>query len=470
MPTIENQPSSTGFPYANLQTILTIMLPLSAASINFAMIGVALPAIRDGFNIPPDMLAWVISIYTLPMVISMPFYGRLGDGLGKRRVLLAGISVFVLGTIISFIAPDFTILLLGRAIQGLGAGAFVPLSVALISELFPSNRQGHALSTWNATSPMMIIFGSLAGGFIVGAFAWQDIFLPVLVMGLVGLWIVRKRVPDSRLHARNGANRFSDWLGGLLLTSFFIALLLFVSGETITGVANFEDLRLLGFAVGFMAVLVWREKRIRFPFVEYKLFLHRGFLVASVSAAIRIIALSSVSFLIPLYMSDFLDADAAVIGIVLMILGIALLISMLIGGRLADRWGTALPMRAGFLLQSFALAFLALLANDAGLASVVLGVILEACGAGLSLAPLHQTALQNVPVESKGSAAGLYSLIRFTGTIFGPPLVAAIYGWSIQRGVIPQRAYAVPLWMIAAISLIGMWLSFNLKEESPAQT
>lgn len=121
------------------------MLPQLMIVINLSIVSVALPAIRETFNAPADVMAWVVTIYSLPYVALMPLYGRLGDDIGIRRMILVGAAVFFVGTAVNALSHSLPLLLLGRFIQGLGASGIVPLAIAMISRTFPAETRGHAL-------------------------------------------------------------------------------------------------------------------------------------------------------------------------------------------------------------------------------------------------------------------------------------------------------------------------------------
>ena len=124
------------------------MLPLMMTIVNMTMFEVALPTIRNTFGIRADVTAWVVIAYSLPYMLFMPLYGRLGDELGKRRLFLLGITVFLTGSLLISLAPGLRLLFLGRVIQGFGTAGITPLSLALITERFPVSIRGKALGTF----------------------------------------------------------------------------------------------------------------------------------------------------------------------------------------------------------------------------------------------------------------------------------------------------------------------------------
>jgi EmrB/QacA subfamily drug resistance transporter len=448
-------------PHANRATLLTIMIPQAMVVLNMSLILVALPAIREELNVQPELVAWVMTGYTLPFVTSMPFYGRLGDKLGKRRLFIIGITIFLIGTACSYLAEDIYQLILGRAIQGIGAGGFVPLAMAMITQIFPHRQQGQILAAWNSSGPLMSIAGPVLGGFLVQTYQWQIIFLPVLVTATIVPFIMRKRLPAFQAAAVHTTEKSFDWSGGLLLAGSFASLLLFVSSESISGVPNLQDRRFLVLALLLLVIFIlWERSRVN-PLVDFKLFLHRSFAVASFSAGVRTIAMSGVGFILPLYLADVFRLKPSAIGILLMINSTALLVSMQIGGRLSDRLGSWIPVTVGFLGQALTLGGLAMALPSAKMTAVIMAIAINGLAAGLTLPPLHRAALRHIPDGEISSAAGLYSMLRFSGAIFGPPVAALLLSLRPKGSVL--QAYSTVFWFVCAMALVGLTMMLALR-------
>jgi MFS family permease len=233
--------------------------------LNFSMFGVALPVIRDAFNIQTNIVAWLVIVYTAPFMILPPLYGRMGDGLGKRQVLLIGIVTFLVGTVVTLLATQLGFLMVGRAIQGLGAAGIIPLSIAIISQYFPAGEQGKALGTWNSVAPTMHMIGPLLAGLLIDYLSWRTIFGPVMVVGLVALWIVRRQIPAEEVKAPPNFLRSFDWGGIALFTITVTGLIFYLSSKAITGVTPLQDWRLLGMTLLLAGAFIYWEKRRWFP-------------------------------------------------------------------------------------------------------------------------------------------------------------------------------------------------------------
>jgi EmrB/QacA subfamily drug resistance transporter len=448
---------------ATSEVLLGLMVPSMTVGIYIAMFGVALPVIRDDFGIQADLAAWLATIYSLPFMIFMPLYGRLGDALGKRRVFSIGIVIFLLGTATAAFAPNLGWLMLGRAIQGFGTAGFVPLSIAIIAQLFPRNERGKAMGTWNSSIPLMGMVGPFLGGLLVDHLGWRTIFGPALIVGVLAFFAIRKLVPPLSGGARPDFLRHFDWGGVALLGVAISGFLFYVSSRPITGVSALRDWRLLAITLFLLAGFIYREQRRLNPFVSLNIFAYRTFSLASLCAGIRMFSMSGINFLLPLYLTDVYNLNAVTTGIILTVHAGALVLILRVGGQLADRWGSRWPVVVSLSIQASAMAYFAHLPATTALGLVALGVLIHGLGAATSLAALHRAAMVEIPAEQSGVAAGLYSMIRFAGSVFGTALGGVILQQGLDRLLAPVEAYQMVYLFIAGVALLGAVLGVGLK-------
>jgi EmrB/QacA subfamily drug resistance transporter len=445
--------------------LIGLMMPFLMLTINMSMISVALPSIRSTFEVKADLVAWVVTAYTLPYVILMPLYGRFGDAFGKRRLFMIGGAAFLSGTGVCLLADTLPMLMLGRAIQGAGAAGISPLAIAMISELFPVTERGWALGAWNSIGPAGAIAGGLLAGPLIDSLGWQGVFFPVLLVGLVALCAVQLLVPSTRSTAHPRFIHTLDWGGVMLLGTSITVLLFFVSSKPITNVAPLQDWRLLAAALSlFVTFIVW-ERRLANPFVSLDIFSHRPFTLASLCVALRMFTMSGISLLVPLYLADVQQLSVVSIGLVLMTHAGGLFPAMRLGGKLADRWGSRWPVLVGMSGQAAIMVYFALLSKGAPLGLVVMGLLGHGLAAGLSLPALHRAAMGGVPPRRTGVAAGIYSMIRFCGTALGTALQGVLLQQGLDRGLLAIDAYHACFWFAAAVALPGALIALKLREE-----
>ncbi len=443
--------------------LYVLMAPVVAMVFNFSAFSVAVPTLRDQFAIGADMAAWLVIAYTLPFMMLMPLYGRLGDGLGKRNLILFGLGVLLVGTVMAISARSMGWLLAARVIQGAGASGVVPLSIAIISERFAPAARGSALGAWNSVGPLTGVAAPLAAGLIIDQWGWRMIFAPVLLLGMVAIAVVYWGAPSLR-KPQFGFLRHFDWLGLILFAGVVVGLVTFVSSQPITGVAPLRDWRLL--LVGALAVtgFILRERRLRSPFLNLDPFRNRSLMVAAVGVGLRMFTMSGIGFLMPLYLLDVHSQSASATGGMLMLNAGALFATMRLGGQLGDRWGSRAPVMAGMSIQAACMVWFALLPAGASLLLVGGGFVVHGLGAGLSLAPLHRAAMSHVNSYETGAAAGVYSMIRFGGTLLGAALGGVMLQAALDAQLATVAAYRLVFLVIAGVALVGVLLGARLKE------
>jgi MFS family permease len=443
--------------------VRALMMPMVMMVLQMLMFSVSLPLLRNEFGIGADTTAWLETAYALPLVIFMPLYGRLGDGLGKRRLFMVGIVTFLVGSAITPLATGLGLAMLGRAIQGMGAASVNPLCIAIISEWYPPVERGRALGTWNQAGPLAGVAGPLLGGVFVDIVGWRLPFGLAFVLGVAALLAVAYGIPaGERQFASPGYLRNFDWVGVILLGLGITGLIFFTSSRPITGVTALQDWRLLGVGLFFMISFVAWERRHPNPFVPLQAFKDRTFVLASVSSGLRMWTLGSIGFLNTLYLTDVRLLNATGVGACRSLLAGGLLVTMRFGGGLADRWGSSRPAIIGLSGQSLTLLGLALLPGSASLGWVLVLFSLHGLAAGLSLAGLHRAAMGNVPPSELGIASGVYGMIRFGGMVTGVALVGVMLQSGLEQFSTPLPAYQLGYALTAAAAALGVGISWLL--------
>ena len=448
-----------------IAVLIGVMAPSLMVGMDHHTFGVALPTVRASFGLDADTTAWASMIYSLPFMTLMPLYGRLGDELGKRRLLLFGIAVFLFGTGILLLAPSLTWYMIGRAVQGVGTAGFVPLSIALIAQWFPANERGKIMGSWNSIVPLSGLVFPYFSGLLIDAYGWRAVYPIIMVVGLVALVVVQYNIPvaDNPRTTPDFLRRF-DWPGVILLSGALAALLFFTSSRPITGVEGLHDWRLLT-VCGLLLVMFmrWERRRVH-PYMNLRVFSSLTFTAASVCAGLRMFIMSSSSFLLPLYLTDIHGLNASAIGIALALQAGMLFVTSQAGGQVADRWGSRLPIMVSMGGLILVLTLLAL--ADAASPIWWLYALSGAHGLiiGLSLAPLHRSSMQEVADHEAGAAAGLYSMIRFAGQILGVAVAGVLLQQQLSLVTTPVAAYQFVLWLYVGVAVVATLLAGLIRD------
>ena len=451
-------------PQAAQRLLYALMFPSMLMPLISSMTRVALPIIRDDFQIQADMTAWVSTSFTLPFMILMPVYGRLSDGVGKRRLILAGIVIFTLGTVLTVTATTLAWVMVGRAIQGIGSAGFTPLGMALLSTVFPKDERGKALGTWSAVGPATAFISPLVAGFIIAAWGWRAAFAPGIILGVLTLFVVRQYVPAGLSTIRPRFWRNFDWIGAALLAVTITFFLFYLSSRPITGVAALHDWRLLAVMLLAFGLFLWWEQRRHTPFVKLGIFANRLFSLACLCAALRMFTMAGSSFLIPLYLVDIHGFNPTRLGFMLMIMPAGMSIMVRFGGQIADRWGSRLPVMIGLVVQGMVMILFAWTPETASLWMVGGLLAVHGLGVGLMLAALHRAAMGHMPEGEMGSAAGLYSMIRFIGMATGTAIAGVLLQLDLDQGLATILAYQNTFIFFVGSAIAGLVVASGLRE------
>jgi predicted MFS family arabinose efflux permease len=351
------------------------------------------------------------------------------------------------------------------------------MAMALISQIFDPRQRGQVLGAWSTTGPTTAFVGPALTGILIERWGWRASIAPAVLLGTlsfasVWLYIPRglgaeTKSPDERAAFLRGF----DWLGMGLLAGFIAVFLFYLSSRPVTGVPALMDWRLLAGAVVLCAIFCWWEgrrswwrERRREPFLDLRLLERRQFTVASACASLRLFAMNGIGLLIPLYLADIRALSPALLGVMVTVSPGAMIVMVFLGGRISDRWGSRIPAVVGVGMQAVVAVLLCLLPESAPLWIVVLVLVLYGLGNGFALASLHHAALVGIPEAQIGQASGLYSMLRFFGSVVGSALAGVVLAVLLDRGLGALRAYQYGFLAFGAVALLGALVGTQLGE------
>jgi EmrB/QacA subfamily drug resistance transporter len=397
--------------------------------VDTTIVSVANPAIKaaldpDTNNL--DNVVWVTSAYLLAYAVPLLITGRLGDRFGPKRIYLVGLVVFTLASLLCGFSGSLEMLIIARAIQGLGAALMTPQTMAVITRTFPPDRRGAAMGLWGATAGVATLVGPLAGGLLVDGLGWEWIFfinVPVGIVAFVMAWIF---VPNLPTHA----HRFD--IPGVILSAVGLFLIVFglQEGEhydwgVIWGPITVWMLIIAGVVV--MGIFIWTQARTKNePLVPLDLFRDRNFAVSNL--AIATVGFTVTSMSLPLMFFIQLARGLTPTQAALLLVPMALLTGVLspFAGRLLDRTDPRFLLVPGLLMVSVSLLwYSALMSADSPIWMFLLPSALMGIGNAGMWGPLATTATRNLPMSQAGAGAGIYNTTRTVGSVLGSAAIAA---------------------------------------------
>lgn len=457
-------PAGPPNPQATRRMLIGLIFPAMLMPLMSTMSRVALPVIRADFGLTADVVAWVDASFTLPFMVLMPVYGRLSDGLGPRRLMMAGIALFAAGTASILAATGVPGLIAGRVVQGIGLAGMMPMGMALVASTFPPQARGRALGTWSTVGPTTGFIGPLIAGFVVAAWGWPGAYLPPLILSVVAFAAVYTTVTARATPAAPGFLRSFDWLGVGLLAAGLSSLVFFLSSRALTGVAPLQDGRLAVAAAVLLAAFVLWEKRRPQPFVRLGLLANGAFLKGSFCASMRMVAMGGIGILVPLYLTDIHHIRPAQLGGLLMIGAGSMALVVRLAGGLADRWSSRWFVLAGLALKTATMLAFWRFDTATPLIWVAVALASHGLGAGLMLATLHRAVMGGIKEAQMGAAAGLYNMLRFLGAVTGTALGGVFLQSYLDAGAAPVTAYQQTFLLLAVFPLAGAAVALTLRD------
>jgi EmrB/QacA subfamily drug resistance transporter len=433
-------------------TLVVSALAIFMVSLDNLVVTNALTSIREDLGASLEALEWTVNAYTLAFAVFLLTGAALGDRYGRRRVFIAGLSIFTVASAAAALAPSTEALIAARAVQGLGAGIVAPLSLTLLSAAVPAERRGLALGVWSGISGLGIALGPLVGGAVIEGISWQWIFWLNVPVGLVLVPLAARRLTESH----GPAGRLD--LPGLALASTGLLGVVFgvVRGNP-AGWGSLEVVAPIAAGAALLVAFVAWELRAAAPMLPMRFFRSRQFAATNgVSLAMTFGIFGSI-FLLAQFFQTVQDYSPLEAGLrTLPWTGMPMLVAPF-AGIFSDRIGARPLMATGLFLQAAAVTWLALV-SETGVAYGLLvpAFVLGGTGMAMVFAPAANAVLGAVRPEEAGQASGANNAIRELGGVLGVAVLAAVFtgagGFESPQAFVDGLVPA--LWVGAAV-LVG---------------
>jgi EmrB/QacA subfamily drug resistance transporter len=431
------------------------------SAIDQNIVGTALPRIAaelEGMH----LYAWVFTAYMLASTLTVPIAGKLGDLRGRRRVLLAGIAIFVAGSILAGAAPSMLALIAGRAVQGMGAGAMTSSAFALVGDLFPPAERGRFMGLFSGVYALAGLIGPLAGGAIADHLGFRAVFLLNVPLGL-GVAAVIAAV--LRAPARRPQSGPLDWLGAVTLVVGLVPLLLALPSRDGSAAAAQVRLPALALSAVSLAFFFVIERRAEEPVVPLGLFRSRVFATAIGATFLSGAGLYASGLFVPLFLQGVLHRSATTAGLALVPMTAALVLGSIVGGQVITRLGTYRWLSvAGLCAASAGTYALSFLDPAATLGVIMLDMGVLGLGLGLTLPALSLAAQNAAPQRHLGVSTSLSQMARTLGGSIGVALFGALLAQRLGAGLVPALSR---IFVVAASLLAGAAALAALLEDLP---
>jgi EmrB/QacA subfamily drug resistance transporter len=406
--------------------LASLALSMLLSSLGTSIANVSLPTLAQVFDASFQAIQWVVLAYLLSLTTLIVSVGRLGDMLGRRRLLLAGLLLFTLASGLCALAPTLWWLIAARAVQGVGAAVMMALTMAFVADVIPKDKTGRAMGLLGTMSALGTALGPSLGGILIAGFGWRSIFVVTVPLGLVTWLIARNYLPvDAR---RSITMRSFDTIGTLLLGCTLAAYALATTlGRGHYGVLN---LVLMFVAVIGVCLFVFAQKRVASPLMRLALFRDAVFTASLAMSALVSTVMMATLVVGPFYLARVFALDPVSVGLVLAAGPLVAAMSGVPAGRITDRFGATRVVLAGLVLIAMAAFTLSALSARLTVPGyiVIIGVMTAAYA-------LFQTAnntavMADVAKDQRGVVSAMLNLGRNLGLITGASVMGAVFAFG----------------------------------------
>ncbi len=418
------------------------------------VVALALPSIRGDIGAGSSGLQWIMNAYLLAITVFVVTAGRLGDMFGRKRVFVAGMLAFAAGSALAGAAGDEHMLIAGRVVQGIGAAAMLPLSLAIVCNAFPSEQQARALGIWAGVSAVALAIGPLAGGALVDV-DWRLIFWINLPVVAVGVAITLFAAPES---TDPEAGTHVDLAGLAALSLGLTAIVLALVQARVWPAGAAFALGALGVAglYGFWAV----EHRVRDPIVDFSLFRNGPYLGASAAAFALVGSYWTVMFFQPQYLQDVRGHSAVLAGLLILPITVPMIFISPFSGRLIKRFGARGLMTVGMASGTAGLIVLTRIGPHSSYPLLLAGYLPFGIALGLVYAPMSTAAMAAMPRSKVGIASGVLAMDRVMAGTIALAASGAVFHALLEGGDGFASAVAGSTWVLAGLCGLGAVLTW----------
>jgi EmrB/QacA subfamily drug resistance transporter len=430
-PQKRGQPGRAASPW---DALWAMMVGFFMILLDSTIVAVANPSIMTKLGTGYDTVIWVTSAYLLAYAVPLLVAGRLGDRFGPKNLYLLGLAIFTAASLWCGLSGTIGMLIAARVVQGIGAGVLTPQTLSVITRIFPPERRGMAMSVWGATAGVATLVGPLAGGVLVDALGWAWIFFVNVPIGIIGLGLAVRLMPDLPTHK----HRFD--LVGVALSGLAMFLIVFALQEGQAGGWAPWIWAVFVAGVGFMTGFVyWQSISTDEPLIPLDIFRDRDFSLANLAGVV--IGFVATAMVLPLMFYTQAVCGLSPTRSALLIAPMAITSGLLapIVGNMVDRSHPRSVVGFGFSVLAIGLTWLSIVMTpSAPIWQLVLPFIVLGCGMAFIWAPLAATATRNLPPRLAGAGSGVYNATRQVGAVLGSAGMASFMTSRITSEMPPM--------------------------------
>ncbi|GGK15513.1 MFS transporter [Streptomyces camponoticapitis] len=407
---------------------------------DLTILNVALPTMAARLDATTGQQQWMADAYIVACAALMLPAGLLGDRFGRRRTLVAGLTVFLAGSVLGALADTVQLVIGARTLMGIGAALVMPLALAVLPSVFDTDERPKAVATLTAAAAAGLPLGPIVGGWMLDHFWWGSIFALNIPMVVIGIAACVFLLPESRDPAAPEVDAASTAMSAVGLA----ALIFGIIEVPVRGWG--DPLVVVAFAAAavLLTALVLRERTSARPMLDMGLLGDRRFLLNALTATLGMFTLAGLMFILPPYLQAVLGNDALDTGLRMLPLMGGLMVAAKLSGPVVRRFGPRPVISAGLIVLAFATILGSRTSVDSDYTFTALWLSVAGLGFGFTVVPAMDTALAVLPVDRAGSGSGLLLTVRQVGSAVGiallGSLLAAVYAGRLDNSGLPAAA------------------------------
>lgn len=403
--------------------LFSVGLGMIMVVLDISILNIAMPAIAGSLNASLSDVEWTLIIYTLALTGLVPFFGRISDVVGRKRLFIIGVMLFSGASLLAAFSQSIMWLIGARLFQAFGGALITANALAIITDSFPAGKRGAAMGVQAILVSGGASLGPILGGFLVTHFGWQSIFFFNVLVGPLAALFAAFVMPSFKSYS---SLEPLDWLGsGLLLSGLSFLLLGVTKGPDWNWSISAIVLALAGMLL--LGLFVLHESRTRYPLVDLSLFKIREFAAGQVAGTFATIALSTMLLLLPFYWEVLRGYSAETAGLLMLPMPITLMVAAPLAGRLSDKVGARGITTAGLAVIIIGLFLVSYVTAQMPVGDILWRLVLFGAGMGMFAAPNNNSVMSSAPAKRRGVASGLLGMFRYSGQSVGIAFAGTIF-------------------------------------------
>ena len=422
---------------AKIIVTIALMLGMFLAALDTTIVGTALPSIVGKLG-GITLYSWVFSAYLLTSTTTVPIYGKLADLYGRKPIFLFGSALFLIGSIASGASQSMVQLIIFRAVQGLGAGAVLPIVLTIIGDIFELEERAKLQGLFSGVWGISSVVGPALGGLIVDHFDWRWVFYINIPFGLLSATLLAIYLKENIERKKHHL----DYIGTVTLTAGIVALLFaFLQGGTTWAWNSWQIIGLFATAILLIALFLFQERRAEEPILPLTLFNNRIIAVASLGSVVLGVNMFAITTYIPLFVQGVKGGSATDAGIILIPLLLSWPITATFSGRIVIRFGYRITVVLGSFLSAVGIGMMLFFNAQTSITFIIAAMVLIGSGFGLASTAYTLSVQNAVPWKLRGVVTASSQFFRTIGGTVGIAVLGTILNAQMAQHFAPIFAH-----------------------------